>query len=255
MARAFGLQSVSRKGQTSTGLGMRIDRYVHVERPTWGAAGVLFLVAGLHATGIWRLLTLEPAPQQLLPPVFEITLQKLPPPKLPQELERQPPKQNEAPADADRQKPRLTRPVPILVDTPTTDPVPPDTYVKPYEIGDELLPGDPGPPMPEGVADGAEVAAVDSGPTYRKAVPTSIVEPDYPPQCRRLGIEGSVRVKVLVGTDGRPRDVVIDRSSGDARLDEAAVVAVRKWRFEPARRDGKAVQAPLVVPIRFELID
>jgi protein TonB len=234
---------------------MRIDRYVHVERPTWGAAGVLFLVAGLHATGIGRLLTLEPAPQQLLPPVFEITLQKLPPPKLPQELERQPPKPNEAPAATERQKPRLTRPVPILVDTPTTDPVPPDTYVKPYEIGDELLPGDPGPRISDDASDGADLASVDPAPTYQKAVPAHIVEPDYPPQCRRLGIEGSVSIKVVVGTDGRPRNVVIDRSSGDARLDEAALVAVRKWRFEPARSDGKAVQAAVVVPIRFELID
>lgn len=234
---------------------MRIDRYVHVERPTWGAAGVLFLVAGLHATGIGRLLTLEPAPQQLLPPVFEISLQKLPPPRLPQEMERQPPKPNEAPPDANRQKPRITRPVPILVDTPTTDPVPPDTQVKQYEIGDELLPGEPGPPMPEGAVDGAELAGANPGPTYRKAVPVHVVEPDYPPQCRRLGIEGNVRVKVLVGTDGRPRDVVIDRSSGDPRLDDAALDAVRQWRFEPARSDGKAVQTRLAVPIRFELID
>jgi protein TonB len=234
---------------------MRIDRYVHVERPTWGAAGVLFFVAGLHAAGIGRLLTIEPAPQRLLPPVFEISLQKLPPPRLPQDLERQPPKPNEAPADVNRQKPRLTRPVPILVDTPTTDPVPPDTQVKQYEIGDELVPGDPGPPMPEGAADGADLASIDAGPAYQKAVPTRVIEPDYPPQCRRLGIEGNVRVKVLVGADGRPRDVVIDSSSGDPRLDEAALVAMRQWRFEPARSDGKAVQARLVVPIRFELID
>lgn len=234
---------------------MRIDRYVHVERPTWGATGILFLVAGLHAAGIGRLLTIESVPQRLLPPVFEISLQKLPPPKLPQEFERQPPKPNEAPTDANRQKPRLTRPVPILVDTPTTDPVPPDTQVKQYEIGDEFLPGDPGPPLPEGAADGADLASGDAGPAYQKAVPVDVVEPEYPPQCRRLGIEGTVRVKVLVGSDGRPRDVTLDRSSGEPRLDQAALDAVRRWRFEPARRDGQAVQARLVVPIRFELID
>jgi TonB family C-terminal domain len=234
---------------------MRIDRYVHAERPTWGAAGVLFLVAGLHATGIGRLLSLEPAPQKVLPPVFEISLQRLPPPKLPQQLERQPPKPNEARADADRQKPKLTRPVPILVDTPTTDPVPPDTQVKQYEIGDELLPGDPGPPMPDGAADGAGQASSGPGLAYQKAVPTHVVEPDYPPQCRRLGIEGNVRVRIVVGTDGRPRNVTLDRSSGEPRLDEAALDAVRLWRFEPARSDGKAVQASMVVPIRFELID
>lgn len=97
---------------------MRIDRYVHDERLTWSAAGVLMLVAAMHLSGIARLLF---APPQT--------------------------------ADAVQQRPRQTRPVPILVDTPTADPVPPDTQVKKYEMGDELLPGVPGPPMPEGAGD------------------------------------------------------------------------------------------------------
>ena len=53
----------------------------------------------------------------------------------------------------------MTRPVPILVDTPATDPVPPDTQVKRYEMGDELLDGEPGPPSPPEPVDGDPKAA------------------------------------------------------------------------------------------------
>jgi protein TonB len=234
---------------------MRIDRYVHDERPTWGAAGVLFVVTAIHAAGIGRLLLLEPeVDTQPRAPVFEVSLQRLPPPKLPQELEQQPPEPNRAPADEPRQKPQLTRPVPILVDTPTTDPVPPGTQVKQYEIGDELLPGVPGPPMPEGALEGTENAGGGTPePVYEKLKPVQIVQPEYPPRCRRMGIEGVVRVRVLVGETGRPLQVSVGKSSGDEALDQAAIAAVRQWRFEPARRGGEAVRAWAAVPIKFEL--
>lgn len=236
---------------------MRIDRYVHDERLTWGAAGVLLLVSAIHAAGIGRLLTLQPQPDdEVRPQLFEISLQRLPPPRLPQELERTPPEPNEAPPEKERQKPQLTRPVPILVDTPTTDPVPPDTEVKRYELGDELLPGVPGPPMPDGVLDAppAEDAGA-GGVAYAKLKPIDVVSPLYPPRCRRLGIEGVVRVRVLVGERGRPLEVVVGRSSGDPSLDEAALDAVRKWRFEPAKRDGTPIRAWAIVPIEFRLVD
>jgi protein TonB len=234
---------------------MRIDRYVHDERPTWGAAGVLLLVSAIHAAGIGRLLMVQPDMNAIAPPqLFEISLQRLPPPKLPQELERTPPEPNEAPPEVQRQKPKLTRPVPILVDTPTTDPVPPDTQVKQYEIGDELLPGVPGPAQPDGVPEGTG-DDVTHEPVLARLRPTEAPPPLYPPHCRRMGIEGRVRVRVLVGERGRPLEVKVEQGSGNTSLDEAALAAVRRWRFEPARRDGEPVRAWAVVPIEFKLID
>jgi protein TonB len=235
---------------------MRIDRYVHAERPTWGAAGVLFLVAGLHAAGIGRLLTMEATTEMLAPrPVFQVTLQKLPP-KLPQALEHQPPEPSHDTRDVARQKPRLTRPVPILVDTPTTNPVPPDTEVKQYEIGDELKPGVPGPPMPEGTAEGTGTEGMPADiPVLQKLRIVDMQPPDYPPSCRRMGIEGIVRVRALVGENGRVLQTVVVKTSGDDKLDEAALKAVATWRFEPARRDGAAVRAWASVPIEFKLVD
>lgn len=236
---------------------MRIDRYVHAERPTWGAAGVLFFVAGLHAVGIGRLLTMEPSTERTAPsPIFQVTLQRLPPPKLPQELEHRPPEPSQAAKDADRQKPRLTRPVPILVDTPTTDPVPPDTQVKQYEMGDELLPGEPGPAMPEGVADGTGADPVPPDvPVLQKLKVVDMQPPQYPPSCRRMGIEGIVRVRALVGENGRVVQALVVKTSGDEKLDAAALAAVSEWRFEPARRDGAPIRAWASVPIEFKLVD
>jgi protein TonB len=235
---------------------MRIDRYVHDERLTWGAAGVLFVVTAIHAAGIGRLLTLQPhvGPERAAP-IFQVSLQRLPPPKLPQELEHRPPEPSTAAKDVDRQKPKLTRPVPILVDTPTTDPVPPDTQVKKYEIGDELLPGVPGPPMPEGTADGSGTVAAEPAPVLRKLRVVDMRPPDYPPSARRQGIEGTVRVRVLVGPDGRVIQALVVKTSGEDALDAAALKAVVTWRFEPAQLDGEAVRAWASVPIAFKLID
>jgi periplasmic protein TonB len=210
---------------------MRIDRYVHDERLTWGAAAVLLFVTALHAAGIGRLLLarLEPPQDELPLPVFQVSLLKLPPPRLPDEVQQAPDTATNA---VKQERPRVTRPVPILVDTPTTDPVPPDTQVKQYEMGDELLPGEPGPAMPEGTVDGDSTAAapVEQTPVYWKMKLLDMKPPVYPPRCLRMGIEGTVRLRVLVGEDGRPQDAAIRNSSGDAGLDQAALDAVREWR-------------------------
>ena len=240
---------------------MRIDRYVHDERLTWGAAGVLTAVAALHAAGIGRLFATPPtvADESTRAPVFQVSLEKLPPPRLPLQAREQP-SEAAAPTDTVKQQPRQTRPVPILVDTPTTNPVPPDTQVKPYELGDELLPGEPGPPSPDGVPGGeaepgAPVGPVEETPVFWKMKPLETRPPVYPPRCLRMGIEGTVRVRVLVGEDGRVQEVTIGKSSGEAALDESAMDAVSRWRFEPARRNGVPVRAWAVVPIEFKLID
>jgi protein TonB len=237
---------------------MRIDRYVHDERLTWGAAGVLMAVTALHLSGIERLLVAQPEPVALeASPVFQVSLQKLPPPRLPPALQPRP-ADAPPPTDAVENRPRQTRPVPILVDTPTTDPVPPDTQVKKYEIGDELLPGVPGPPMPEGSGDEelyADAAPVEETPVLWNLRLVDMRPPIYPPRCLRLGIEGRVKVRVLVGENGRPQEVTVGQSSGEASLDQAAIEAVREWRFEPAKRNGVAVRAWAIVPVEFKLID
>jgi protein TonB len=78
--------------------------------------------------------------------------------------------------------------------------------------------------------------------------------PDYPRDALRAGIEGTVVLQVLVDIDGRPLKVDVQHSSGDRRLDAAARRQVLEhWRFRPAVRDGRGVQAIGLVPIAFKL--
>jgi protein TonB len=62
-----------------------------------------------------------------------------------------------------------------------------------------------------------------------------------------------VILSVRVGADGRPESVTVSRSSGFPRLDNAAVEAVRRWRFKPAMLNGSPVSSTATVPHRFEL--
>jgi protein TonB len=58
---------------------------------------------------------------------------------------------------------------------------------------------------------------------------------------------------VEVLADGRVGQVSIKRSAGHETLDRAALEAVRTWRFEPGRREGRAVTMSVEVPVRFVL--
>lgn len=79
--------------------------------------------------------------------------------------------------------------------------------------------------------------------------------PRYPSAARRRGIEGTVTLEVLVSAEGLPERVAIARSSGSGLLDEAAIEAVRRWRFRPARRGTEAVEGRVSVPVTFRLIE
>ena len=71
---------------------------------------------------------------------------------------------------------------------------------------------------------------------------------------RKRGIQGKVLLDVVVKTDGTPMKVAVSRSSGSSILDEAALEAVRQWRFVPAHRRGEVVQANVLVPVEFKMI-
>ena len=79
------------------------------------------------------------------------------------------------------------------------------------------------------------------------------VRPTYPQLARLRGYQGVVVLLVDVLVDGRVRQVGIRRSAGHEILDRAALEAVRMWRFEPGRREGRAVTMSVEVPVRFVL--
>ena len=77
--------------------------------------------------------------------------------------------------------------------------------------------------------------------------------PKYPTSALRAGETGVVTVAATIDTNGVPIEVGIDDRSGNRDLDRAAVAAVKRWRFEPAMRNGKPVQGTVRVPVEFAL--
>jgi protein TonB len=78
--------------------------------------------------------------------------------------------------------------------------------------------------------------------------------PAYPSAARRMRLEGTVLLEVLVDVDGRPLRVDVREGSGHRQLDDAARDQVlAHWRFRPAMRDGRAIQAIGLVPVNFRL--
>lgn len=78
-------------------------------------------------------------------------------------------------------------------------------------------------------------------------------EPAYPLMSRNRGESGKVLLLVQVTAHGTAAQVEIRQGCGFPRLDQAALNAVRNWRFVPARRGDEAVAASVVVPITFRL--
>ncbi len=83
----------------------------------------------------------------------------------------------------------------------------------------------------------------------------SLVQPTYPEEARKAGIEGTSIVEVTIGADGVMRRCSLVVSSGNASLDEAALQAVHVSTFAPGTKDGKPVEMKVKVPFRFKLAD
>ena len=77
--------------------------------------------------------------------------------------------------------------------------------------------------------------------------------PSYPMLSRRMGEQGRVLLRVRVSAAGDPEDVEVSASSGSERLDRAAIDAVRRWRFVPARLGAETVAGYAFVPVLFKL--
>jgi periplasmic protein TonB len=78
-------------------------------------------------------------------------------------------------------------------------------------------------------------------------------KPAYPPLSRRLREEGVVVLKVNVRADGSVASALVEKRSGSTRLDDAALSAVKRWHFVPARRGQEPIESWVLVPIEFEL--
>lgn len=163
--------------------------------------------------------------------------------------------------EREQEKPKVPDPVPVTQHRQTEKPkVIENTRPTVAPIMDQPAIVDTGSravdiPASAGAGTDTTVGPVDTGPIsvaslgYGEASP-----PPYPRAELRAGIQGTVILKVLVDVDGTPLDVVVQTSSGNRNLDRSAVQHVlKRWRFQPAMQDGRAVQAYGLVPIVFSL--
>ena len=107
------------------------------------------------------------------------------------------------------------------------------------------------PPSPPAPAQPVAEPPLES-PRYNAAY-LSNPPPSYPLSARRRGIEGTVLVRAEVAAGGECLRAELKKSSGAEVLDQAALEAVRKWHFVPAKRGSQAVVAWVEVPITFKL--
>jgi protein TonB len=94
---------------------------------------------------------------------------------------------------------------------------------------------------------------VEATPPRSDAAYLNNPRPAYPLAARRRGDQGTVFVRVLVTAEGLPASVGLDKSSGYPALDDAALSAVKSWRFVPARQGAQPIESPYVVPVVFKL--
>lgn len=127
------------------------------------------------------------------------------------------------------------KPVAAPAPEPKPLPVPPQPAPKPVEQ----------PPEP--------VLAAPVVPPRFDAAYLNNPSPSYPALSRRNGEAGKVMLRVQVSSDGQPLQIELQRSSGYSRLDDAAIAAVRQWRFIPAKRGDENLTEWVLVPLVFKL--
>jgi protein TonB len=141
-------------------------------------------------------------------------------------------------------------------------PPPPPAPPPPRQAARQAAPATPqvrSPPRRPGVAESAAPQAAGQALAEGAVVPprpasgASNPPPEYPPASRLRGEQGRVTLLVQVDPLGEVRDLSVLGSSGHAALDGAALRAVRRWRFEPARQGGTPIYATVTVGITFQL--
>ncbi len=214
---------------------------------------IAIAVVGFHLLAVWALQTglLRRAaeiivPAQILSEFIEPVAPKVvpPPPPPPPPLVKQPvAKQAVAPP----------APQPVAIADPTPAPNAPVGITTPQP---------PPPPVAAAVVTTpapAPAAPPAPPPPPKDEAPVSDADylqnpkPPYPGLSKRLNEQGSVLVRVLVGTDGKVQDITIKQSSGFERLDQSALQSVARWRFVPGKRGGVPEAMWHIVPIIFKL--
>jgi periplasmic protein TonB len=178
---------------------------------------------------------------------------KVEPPAAPPPPKRPPPVAKPAvPRNAARtQAPPTPRPPPVKDTLPLQDAARPAVTAPPADATTSTVaaaptepsaaPGPPSPPSPK-----VELPSTDASYLQNPA-------PVYPPLSKRLGEQGRVVVRVLIGADGVPQKADLKRSSGFERLDRSALEYVMRCRYVPGKVGGVPQAMWYEAPVSFVL--
>ena len=224
----------------------------------WRRPGPLLLVVLLHVAFFYALQAglIQKAADS--PLVREVIATLIKPDEPPQPPKIEPPKPLPMAKVMPKPAPPAAPPLPQPAILPAVNPTPSETAI--------TLPPSPPVPTPAPVTVAPAPAPAPAPPVVVAAAPSAPVSPPrfdaaylnnpppaYPPLARRSGEQGKVTLRVRVTEDGHPAEIDVRTSSGSARLDEAALSAVRNWRFVPAKQGDVAVSAWVLVPLVFKL--
>lgn len=232
------------------------------------------LVVGEHWGQLWVSAAIAVRPPVLPVQLITLDVQEEPrreaPPSPPApRAPARPPRLIEAPRPAVTAPAATTEPAPPPP-SPVAEVAPPPAQ-EPVGRGPALVPVETAP-APDGPATtivpsltgepsaapraavGPSPAALPEGVTHQARPQGGYqVRPSYPATPRRLGIQGTTLLRVHVLASGRIGEVLVEKSAGHPELDDAAADAVRRWRFEPARRGPDAVAMWVLLPVEFKL--
>lgn len=196
------------------------------------------LTIALHAAAITVLLQFQPV-RSAITTAVPIMVSLITPPAV-VEKPKEPPRPLPVKPRIQREQPA---PVPPLITAATEAPPPPAAPTPQPEA-----PPEPAAPVIAAPAPSPVVIPPSFNADYLHNPP-----PAYPTASRRMGQQGKVVLRVLVNGAGTADKVELRSSSGSTLLDDAALDAVKRWRFVPARQGDRPVAAWVLVPITFTL--
>jgi len=227
-------------------------------------------VVALHAAALWALqaglvtrvadivVPVVMLSEIVSPPAPEVAPAPPPPPPVPVPP---PPAPAPAPAPVPQRVVRRAAPAPAPVKRqPVAEPAPAPSAPTPVTAPAPSTPVDvsaappsplaspapPAPPAPPPVPPRVELPSSD-------AAHLNNPKPVYPPMSKRLGEQGKVIVRALIGADGSVEQASVRQSSGFDRLDAAALKTAQSWRYAPGTRGGVPVAMWHDIPIIYQL--
>lgn len=241
---------------------------MHVSR--FSQFNLFLLIALLHLTGMWGIWRAQAAltppvapPQQVITamliapePKPEVPAAAQPEPTPVAQVEPPPPKPE--PVKPVVKPPKPVKPKPALKPTPERVITEKTVRLNTPEV-EEVAEAKAAPALPQKTAVSAaktahpQTAPVKTTAPQFNAAYLNNPAPEYPSSARRMGEMGRVILRVQVTASGVPSQVLILNSSGVDSLDEAALEAVQRWKFVPAKQGETPVAAWVNVPIQFTL--